>query len=137
MEASDFLPTLAELAGEGLPDRWQTDGVSFAPQLFGKANPAPRDWAFFWYDPRPGWDKQGFSRSIFALDHEYKYFSDGRMFDIAGEGLREVPLDHAELSPQAAAARAKLQGAIEQMMAPPISPAAQVEVDSFGVPVGR
>jgi len=136
VEASDFLPTLADLSGKGLPEGWQTDGVSFAPQLLG-GKATPREWAFFWYDPRPGWDKEAFSRSIFALDHRYKLFSDGRMFDIAGEGLREVPLDVDQLSPEASVARIKLSAVIDQMMRPPISPAAQIEVDSFGVPVAK
>jgi len=134
VEPSDFLPTLAELAGGKVPANWRPDGVSFAPQLLGKPG-TPRDWAFFWYDPRPGWDKEAFSRHIFALDHHYKLFSDGRMFDIEGVTMREVPLDTDALSPEAEAARTKLQGAIDQMMQPPLSPAAITEVDAFGNPL--
>jgi arylsulfatase A len=134
VEASDFLPTLAALTGREVPKDWHTDGVSFAPALFGEEG-TPREWAFFWYDPRPGWDKDRFSRSIFALDHRYKLFSDGRLFDIAGETMREEALDLENLSPEAAAAREKLQGVIEGMMQPPMSTAAKVEVDAFGDPL--
>ncbi|MEM8954421.1 MAG: sulfatase-like hydrolase/transferase [Verrucomicrobiota bacterium] len=135
VEASDFLPTLAALAGGEVPTDWHTDGVSFAPQLFGGKG-TPREWAFFWYDPRPGWDKQRFTRSIFALDHGYKLYSDGRIFDIAGETMREVELDTGDLSPEAEAAREKLQGAIDEMMSKgPISHAAKVEVDAYGEPL--
>ena len=74
VEAADFVPTLAELAGKSVPEPWQIDGFSFAPTLFRSDLSAARDWAFFWYDPRPGWDKDKFSRSIFALDHNYKLF---------------------------------------------------------------
>ena len=35
VEASDFVPTLAGLAGKNLPDRWQTDGVSFGTTAAG------------------------------------------------------------------------------------------------------
>ncbi|MEK6236161.1 MAG: sulfatase-like hydrolase/transferase, partial [Planctomycetales bacterium] len=136
VDPSDFVPTLAELAGKGLPNGWRTDGVSFAPRLLGKPG-KKRDWAFFWYDPRPGWDKNQFSRSIFALDHNYKLFADGRMFDVAGTTLRETPLDLANLSPKQEAARRKLQAAIKQMMQPPLSPSARVEVDAYGVPVAE
>lgn len=129
-----FLPTLAELSGQRVPELWQTDGTSFAPQLFGRKG-NPREWAFFWYDPRPGWDKDQFTRSIFALDHQYKLFSDGRMFDIKGVDLREVPLDLGELSGEARAARQKLQGAIDLMMQEPMSEYARVEVDGFGNPI--
>lgn len=135
VEASDFVPTLADLAGKQLPEAWPTDGVSFAPQLLGKNAATKRDWAFFWYDPRPGWDKEAFSRSIFALDHKYKLFSDGRMFDITGETLREVPLDLGNLTEEAKGVRQKLTSAIQQMMQPPLSQAAQIEVDSTGRPV--
>jgi arylsulfatase A len=136
VEASDFLPSLAELAGRKVPEDWQIDGTSFAPQLFGGKG-TPRDWAFFWYDPRPGWDKEKFSRSIFALDHRYKLFSDGRFYDIAGVTLREEALDVSQLTPEAEAARVKLKGAISKMMQEPISPAARIEVDTYGVPIKK
>ena len=134
VESSDFMPTLADLSGSPLPKDWPTDGLSFAPALRGDKGIA-REWAFFWYDPRPGWDKEKFSRSIFALDHHYKLFSDGRFFDITGEDLREIPLDRAALTPKAETARAKLQSAIDKMMRPPLSAAAKVEVNAFGDPI--
>lgn len=136
IEASDFLPTFAELSGKEIPSDWQTDGTSFAPRLLGKEG-EKREWAFFWYDPRPGWDKEKFSRSIFALDHDYKLFSDGRMFDISGVTLKEEALDPAKLSPKAMAAQKKLKGAIDQMMQEPMSRAAKNEVDSFGEPIKK
>lgn len=134
IEASDFFPTLVELSGGELPEDHFTDGISFAPQLLGQPG-KPRNWAFFWYDPRPGWDKERFSRHIFALDHHYKLFSDGRMFDIEGVTMREVPLDLDNLSPEAQAAKAKLEAAIDQKMQPPMSPFAIQEVDAFGDPL--
>lgn len=132
VDSTDFLPTLAALArGQVLP-AWGADGVSFAPQLFGRRG-APRDFVFFWYDPRPGWDKEKYRRQIFALDHRYKVFSDGRMFDIRGESFREEELEAASLG--ADAARAALHAAIQRMMQPPLSEAARREVDAFGRPV--
>ncbi|MDG1671083.1 MAG: sulfatase-like hydrolase/transferase [Akkermansiaceae bacterium] len=136
VESSDFLPTLAALAGKKVPSDWQIDGMSFEPQLFGDKGPV-RDWAFFWYDPRPGWDKEKFSRSIFALDHDYKLFSDGRMYEISGVDLKEEQLDLSKLTPEAEAARRKLKGAIAKMMKGPISAAAQIEFDSYGRPVKK
>ncbi|QDU92597.1 sulfatase-like hydrolase/transferase [Lignipirellula cremea] len=136
IEPSDFLPTLAALAGKQLPAAWRTDGVSFAPQLLGE-KASPRSWAFFWYDPRPGWDKEKYGRSIFALDHQYKLFEDGRLYDIAGTTLRETPLDLQQLTPAQQAGRDKLQAVIRQMMQPPLSAAAQTEVNAFGEPVSQ
>jgi arylsulfatase A-like enzyme len=134
VDASDFVPTLAQLTGRRRDIGWQTDGVSFAPRLLGTEG-KQRKAVFFWYDPRPGWDKEKFDRHIFALDHNYKLFSDGRMFDIRGEGFREVPLNPDELSKEAKAARNKLQRVIDKTMEPPLSPAAELEVDAFGEPV--
>ena len=136
VESSDFLPTLAALAGKQVPSDWQIDGMSFEPQLFGDKGPV-RDWAFFWYDPRPGWDKEKFSRSIFALDHDYKLFSDGRMYEISGVDLKEEQLDLSKLTPEAGVAREKLKGVIAKMMRGPISAAAKIEVNSYGRPVGK
>jgi arylsulfatase A len=131
VDASDFVPTLAELAGTRLPDDWQTDGVSFAPRLFDRPG-SKRDWCFFWYDPRPGWDKDRFARHIFALDHRHKLFSDGRLFDIAGVAVREVELDSARPTPAAVVARAKLQGVIDRMMRQRMSHTARRVVDAYG-----
>ena len=59
------------------------------------------------------------------------------MFDIAGDRLREVPLDLQKLTPGAIAARTKLEEAIDQMMQQPISPTAQIEVDAYGKPIAN
>jgi arylsulfatase A-like enzyme len=123
VDASDFLPTLAELGRIDIPVDWQTDGVSFAPLLMGEEGKS-REYAFFWYDPRPGWDKDQFSREIFALDQSYKYFSDGRMFDIGGMLPVETLLDTNNLDPEAEQAREKLGEVINSMMVPPLSEAA-------------
>ncbi|MDB4679522.1 MAG: sulfatase-like hydrolase/transferase [Planctomycetaceae bacterium] len=131
IDASDFFPTLAELAGEKLSQDWFTDGVSFTPQLFGNKG-TPRDSAFFWYDPRPGWDKDQFQRDIFALDKQYKLFADGRLFHIGGTGFREKLVDREQSTPETKAARIKLQAVINKMMQPPLSHAATHEVDAFG-----
>ena len=123
IDASDFLPTLAELGRVDIPADWQTDGISFAPILLGEEGKS-REHAFFWYDPRPGWDKDQFSREIFALDHHYKYFLDGRMFDIEGMLPTETLLDTNNLDPEAEKARKELREIINSMMVPPLSGAA-------------
>lgn len=136
IDPTDFLPTLVDLAGKSLPEGWITDGVSFAPRLLG--TPAtPRDHVFCWYDPRPGWDKDHFSRSIFALDHHYKLFSDGRLFDIAGETMREVELPDSSLSADDTAAKARLQAVIDAQLSVPLSVTAEHEVDAYGKPVAK
>jgi len=131
IDASDFLPTLTDLAGTKIPEDWPTDGVSFVPALRGEKSHA-RDTAFFWYDPRPGWDKERFSRHIFALDHHYKLFSDGRLFDIQGEGFREELIAPTDMSEEAKMAKAKLQSVIDDNLSGPMSEAAKKVVNAFG-----
>lgn len=134
VDPSDFVPTLADLAEKPLPQDWNADGVSFAPRLLG-TTPKPRDWCFFWYDPRPGWDKDKFGRHIFALDTQFKLFSDGRLYRIDDEGFKEELLDSAALDEQATAAQAKLRSVIDDQLSGPLSETAVNEVDAFGNPV--
>ena len=134
VDASDFFPTLADLAQVKIPNQRQIDGISFAPTLYDQPG-KKREWCFFWYDPRPGWDKDRFSRSIFALDHNYKLFSDGRLFDISGEEMRETELRLGDLGNKALHAKKKLKKAIGNAMKGPISKQALKVVDAFGNPL--
>ena len=80
------------------------------------------DSCFVWYDPRTGWDKDQFTRHIFALDHEFKLFSDGRLYHITGELPTETLLPEGEF----VEARTKLSAVIEKMMQAPLSEAARL-----------
>ena len=134
VDASDFYPTLAELAKIKLSKNQKIDGISFLPSLFNRDG-LRRKSCFFWYDPRPGWDKNRFSRHIFALDHQYKLFDDGRMYDIQGTEMREIKLDPASLDQGALAAKKKLRKVIDQTMRGYISPHALKKVNAFGTPL--
>jgi len=133
IDASDFVPTLLELAGQPLTDDADTaendlDGISFAADLFGRAGPR-RQAVFVWYDPRPGWDKERFSRHVFAMDKRYKYFRDGRLFRLTDRPLEEVPVHLATAAPQELAAVAKLKALIDRKMRGVTEPSL---VDAFG-----
>jgi arylsulfatase A-like enzyme len=136
VDASDFYPTLADLAKTKVSEKNTIDGISFLPTLLNREGPR-REWCFFWYDPRPGWDKDRFSRHIFALDHNYKLFNDGRMFDIRGTEMREIKLDPSQLDTEAKTGRKKLRNAIDQMMLGTLSPHARKLVDAYGNPLLR
>ncbi len=128
IDASDFLPTLLELAGGHLPAQEICDGISFAPELLGRTN-TKRESVFFWYDPRPGDDKLQFSREVFALDHHYKYFRDGRLLKLTERPLEELPIDLSSASAQDRAAMTKLKqviaSALDGVTEPPL-------VNAFG-----
>lgn len=129
VDASDFYPTLLELAASS--EERPLDGISFAPQLFGRTG-RTRDAAFFWYDPRPGWDKERFGRHIFALNHTHKLYQDGRLIRLTERPLEEIPVPMSKAGPQDLDAHRLLTGFIEQQLRgvrqPPL-------VDAFGKPV--
>ncbi|MCB9785045.1 MAG: sulfatase-like hydrolase/transferase [Candidatus Omnitrophica bacterium] len=110
IDFSDFMPTLVELTGAKLPEDRVIDGRSFLPQIQGeKGN--PRDWIFCHYWGNRGRTAEG-SRE-FARDQRWKLYDDGQLFDIGNDPLEKSPLK--ELSPEAEAARQKLQKAIESL----------------------
>ena len=115
VDSTDFLPTIAELGGLAVPASWAGDGVSFAPQLFDRPG-RPREWAFFWHDPRPGWDKEKRTRHIFALDHRFKLYSDGQFFDLVEDIAERRALQLTTLSTAQRAAHEKLARVIEGQM---------------------
>jgi arylsulfatase A-like enzyme len=116
VDASDFVPTLIDLAGRRMPKEETLDGISFAPRLLGReAN--TRQAAFFWYDPRPGWDKERFSRHVFALNKDYKLFRDGRLFRLTELPLQEIAIDPAAMTETDRAAKKALADVIARAMA--------------------
>lgn len=109
VEFSDILPTLAEAAGCELPKNVIIDGQSFLPQLRGqKGN--PRDWIFCWYRRDPGNKLHRFAR-----DKQWKLYDNGELFDVQKDVLEGKPIKKGEGGPKAAAAREKLQAALDSM----------------------
>ncbi len=131
IDATDFFPTLLELAGatDG-EDVGQRDGISFCPTLFGRPG-SPRKIAMFWYDPRPGWDKERFRRSVFAVNQTHKYFRDGRLLRLAEQPLTEVLVDREHWNSADRAAVDELGGWIQSRMGQITEPPL---VDAFGKP---
>ncbi len=131
VDASDFVPTLMELAGRPLAESDALDGIGFAPRLMGR-DAVTRQAAFFWYDPRPGWDKERFSRHVFALNKDYKLFRGGRLFRLTDRPLEEIEIDPLAMSQGDRAAKLALADVIERAMAgvpePPL-------VNAYGEPL--
>ncbi len=110
IDYSDFLPTLADVAGSSLPAGEITDGRSFRPQLKGEAG-NPRKWVFCYYDPK--WGK--WSREIFVYDKRWKLYGDGRLFDLERDPLEENPLKREQGGAEAREARSQLEKAFESL----------------------
>ncbi len=93
VDFSDFLPTLAEAAGIPLNETYQTDGMSFLPQILGNPD-RPKEYIYMYYQPK--WGK--FENGVFVRDQRFKLYGDGRFFDIQEDVLEELPLPKEKLS---------------------------------------
>lgn len=133
VDASDFVPTLLDVAKADKVNNRPFDGSSFLNTMLGKTG-HQRDTAFFWYDPRPGWDKERFYRSVFALNHSHKLFRDGRLFRLSDRPLQETLISEAEMTDSDRAAAQRLMTVINRKMAgspePPL-------VDTYGDPLDK
>ena len=103
IDSSDFLPTLAEVAGAKLPADTVIDGRSFAHQLRGqKGN--PRDSVFVqlagkWYAREAGW----------------KLNQAGELFDMSKAPFEEPMAAAGTKDPAAIAARQRLQASLDKL----------------------
>ena len=103
LDSTDFVPTLAEVAGAKLPEGKILDGRSFVPQLNGKPG-KPRDWVFL-----------QLAKSWYVRDQGWKLDQDGHLYDMSKAPFEEhlIALDTKE--PKPAAARKKLQAALDTL----------------------
>ncbi|MDZ8119105.1 sulfatase-like hydrolase/transferase [Pontiella agarivorans] len=76
IDFSDFMPTLADVAGVAPPA--DTDGVSFLPQIKGEKG-TPREWILVEHDPgmAPQYDYLG----RWVRNHTHKLYQDGRVYN--------------------------------------------------------
>jgi arylsulfatase A len=103
VDFSDFLPTLAELAGAKLPEGVALDGRSFAPQIKGEPG-TPRPWVFCEHQGRY-WVRTG----------RWKLYGEGELVDVENDPSEQTAAAPGSESPEAAAARALLEKAIESL----------------------
>ena len=130
IDASDFMPTLLDVAHAPLKKDVKTDGHTFYPQLMGQKG-EPREAAFFWYDPRPGWDKERFRRHVFAVNRTHKLFRSGRLIRLGEKPLEEEAIDPLNMTAADKAARQHLttfMSRYAQETEPPL-------VTAYGVPL--
>ncbi len=121
VDSTDFLPTLRQAAGKPLPTDSGLDGRSFFPRLLGETG-QPREWIYCYFDPRPGWDKDQFSRLVFSRDKRFKLYDDGRLFDVPRDVLERSPISAEEDTAESGAARRQLQAVLASMAASEVKP---------------
>ncbi len=108
VSSTDFLPTICEAAGVKVPAN--VDGVSFAAQLRGETH-RPREWLYSWYSPRLN---AANTVREYAFDVHYKLYRTGEFFDLLRDGDEKTNLAGRALEGPAAAAKEKLELALDQ-----------------------
>ncbi len=108
VSSTDFLPTICAAAGVKAPEG--TDGVSFLPQLKGETG-APRDWLYTWYSPR---QSQDMSVREYTFDQRFKLYRTGQFYDLSTDEMEKQDIATTTLSSEAAAAKARLQAALDR-----------------------
>ncbi len=78
-DLTDILPTIADITGAVVPSEWVLDGVSLYPELCGR-EPNPKDLILIHFNPL--WPTTPSPKaSRYAMDDEYAYFWDGRIYN--------------------------------------------------------
>lgn len=102
MDASDLLPTFADIAGAKLPTQNVLDGRSFLPQLLGKKG-NPRDWIFI-----------ELGNKWYVRDATWKLNREGELFDMSNAPFEEK-LIHTNESEESKVARTRLQSVLDKL----------------------
>jgi len=110
---TDFLPTIAEIAGVKLTKDIACDGQSFLAHCLGKKDAAGREWNYQWFANNPQVDKV----VEVVFDREFRLYGDGRFFHWSADLHETKPLDTAGLAGPAKAAHTKLQAALQSSRA--------------------
>jgi arylsulfatase A len=104
VDFSDWLPTMAELAGTKLdPDR-PLDGQSFANSFLGLQG-SRRGFAF-----AARFSKQGFVR-----DQRWKLYASGKIFDLKNDPMEKKALPEKPTDKEAQSAKARLAEALDKL----------------------
>lgn len=110
VDFTDFLPTLAEFAGIGLPADEDRDGRSFLPVLFGRTR-KPREWIFCHYDS----GKKQFPLARYVQDKRYKLYENGNFFDIKEDEQELTPIEPDHLTRKQKKVMQKFQNILDRM----------------------
>ena len=110
IDFTDFLPSLAEVAGAAVPDDREIDGRSFVPILRGDVRET-RQWVFMDFRPR----FPGMPEATWIRDRRFKLYDDGRFFDVEHDVAEATSLEVEGLSGASASAHAALVAALQDV----------------------
>ena len=117
IDFTDVMPTIAEAMGINIPAEWDTDGVSFLPQIEGRKGKT-RKWILCHYDSFfQGAEKPNDNARRYMRDHRYKLYSTGEFYDVKSDVLEENNIDPGQGSREAEKARKALQRELDKLPA--------------------
>lgn len=117
IDLTDIMPTLAQAMGVPVPAEWDTDGVSFLPQVMGRKG-TPRRWVFCHYDNFfQGADKPDPNARRYIRDHRYKLYSTGEFYDLQEDIFETSPIAVGQGSRASDKARKFLSGELSRFPA--------------------
>jgi len=102
IDFSDFFATFAEVGGAKLPGGVTLDSHSFASQIKGERG-TPRQWVYV--------ELNGKS---YVRDARFKLTNRGELFDLSQAPFKEILITQETASPEAVAARKRLQAILDQ-----------------------
>jgi len=102
-DASDLLPTFAEIAGAPLPGNRVIDGKSLLPQIKGDTK-SPRTWAF-----------NQLGGNYYVREAGWKLNQAGQLFDMKNAPFEEIPVAADSKDAAAIAARQRLSAALAEL----------------------
>ena len=103
IDASDFLPTFAELTGAKLPAGKVIDGKSFLPHLLGKTG-ATREWIFM-----------ELGNKWYVRDAKYKLNREGELYDMSSAPFEEKLIKNYKDNKEANAAYTRLKAVMDNL----------------------
>ena len=110
IDFTDVLPTLMDAARVEMPEDFVSDGLSFYPQLIGRADTV-RAWVFCHYAPR--WGR--FAHRRFVHDKDWKLYEDGAFYHVATDLEEQHPVAEEALTEDVRRLKHRFQAVLEQM----------------------
>jgi arylsulfatase A len=110
VDFTDFLPTIAQAANIKLPEAFETDGLSFYPQLMGDFSHT-RDWIFSHYDP----GKEKFPLKRLVQNQEWKLYETGEFYNVKNDPFENKDLAKTQLGPETTKLKEEFAAVIAKM----------------------
>lgn len=113
VDLTDIMPTVADAMGIEIPSEWQTEGISLYPELCGDT-PLERELSLMHFNPL--WPTAASPQaSRCAYTTEYKYYWDGRFYNISEDPLEQAPVDIEACSAPVKAVYEKLKAKVNEI----------------------